>query len=49
MRRGGWGKLAAFFYKTIYLKIEDIFLHPLNAGRHDIHFTFLGCKLKMLG
>ena len=37
------------FYKTIYLKIEDIFLHPLNAGRSGIHFTLLGCKLKMMG
>ena len=38
-----------FFYKTIYLKIEDIFLHHLNAGRCDLHFTFLGCKIKMMG
>ena len=38
-----------FFYKTIYLKIEDVFLHPLNAGRSGIHFTLLGCKLKMMG
>ena len=46
--RGGWGKLAAFL-QTIHIKIEDIFLHPLNAGRSGIHFTLLGCKLKMMG
>ena len=47
--RGGWGNLAAFFCKTIYLKIEEIFLNPLTAGRSVIHFTLLGCKLKMMG
>ena len=41
--------LPPLFYKTIYLKIEDIFLHPLNADRSGIHFTLLGCKLKMMG
>ena len=24
-------------------------LHPLNVGRCGFHFTFLGCKLKMMG
>ena len=32
-----------------YLKIEDTFLHPLNAARCDIHITFLGCNLEMIG
>ena len=36
------------FYKTIYLKIEDTFFHPLNAGRCGNNFNFLGCKLNMM-
>ena len=38
-----------FFCKTINLKIEDIFLNPLTPGGSVIHFTLLGCKLKMMG
>ena len=29
--------------------MEDMFLHPLSAGKYGNHFTFLGCKLKMMG
>ena len=43
------GVIWPLFCKTIYLKIEDIFLNPLTSGRSVIHFTLLGCKLKMMG
>ena len=37
-----------FFRKRCVSKLKTHFLHPLNAGRCGYHFTFLGCKLKIM-
>ena len=43
-----WCFLFVSFFRKRYISKLDTFLHPLNAGRCDIHFNFLGGKLKMM-